>query len=73
MRDGKYITEGKFSDFTMDTLIANMVGREITNQFPREKVPRGKKVLEVKHLKSGMQVSVLPAPTKPANPTTSPA
>ena len=56
MRDGKYITEGKFSDFTMDTLIANMVGREITNQFPREKVPRGKKVLEVKHLKSGMQV-----------------
>ena len=56
MRDGKYITEGKFSDFTMDTLIANMVGREITNQFPREKVPRGKKILEVKHLKSGMQV-----------------
>ena len=37
MRDGKYITEGKFTDFTMDEIIANMVGREITNQFPRDK------------------------------------
>ena len=34
MRDGKYITEGKFTDFTMEQIIANMVGREITNQFP---------------------------------------
>ena len=57
MRDGKYITEGKFSDFTMDSLIANMVGREITNQFPRDIVPRGKKVLEVKNLKAGTQVN----------------
>lgn len=56
MRDGKYITEGKFTDFTMDQLIANMVGREITNQFPREKVPRGQKVLEVKNLKAGKMV-----------------
>ena len=56
MRDGKYITEGKFSDFTMDSLIANMVGREITNQFPRDIIPRGKKVLEVKHLNAGRQV-----------------
>lgn len=56
MRDGKYITEGKFSDFTMDELIANMVGREITNQFPREIVPRGKKVLEVKNLNAGSMV-----------------
>ena len=56
MRDGKYITEGKFSDFTMDSLIANMVGREITNQFPREIVPRGEKVLEVKHLSAGSKV-----------------
>lgn len=56
MRDGKYIIEGKFSDFTMDSLIANMVGREITNQFPRDVVPRGKKVLEVRHLSSGNAV-----------------
>ena len=56
MRDGHYITEGKFTDFTMEQIIANMVGREITNQFPRDTVERGKKVLEVKHLKAGRMV-----------------
>lgn len=56
MRDGKYITEGKFTDFTMEQIIANMVGREITNQFPRERVQRGKKILEVRHLNRGRMV-----------------
>ncbi len=56
MRDGHYITEGKFTDFTMEQIIANMVGHEITNQFPRDTVPRGKKVLEVKHLRAGRMV-----------------
>lgn len=56
MRDGRYITEGKFSDFTMEQIIANMVGREITNQFPRDTVQRGKKVLEVRNLQAGRMV-----------------
>ena len=56
MRDGKYITEGNFTDFTMDQIIANMVGREITNQFPRDTVPRGNKILEVKNLNAGRMV-----------------
>ncbi len=56
MRDGKYITEGKFEDFTMDQIIANMVGHEVKNQFPRETVPKGKKILEVKHLNAGKMV-----------------
>lgn len=56
MRDGKYINEGKFTDFTMEQIIANMVGREITNQFPRELVPRGRKILEVRHLQAGRLV-----------------
>lgn len=56
MRDGKFITEGKFSDFTMDQIIANMVGREITNQFPRDEVKKGKKILEVKNLVAGDRV-----------------
>ena len=56
MRDGKYITEGNFTDFTMDQIIANMVGREITNQFPRDYVERGRKVLEVKNLNAGRMV-----------------
>ena len=56
MRDGHYITEGRFADFTMEEIIANMVGREITDQFPRDTVPRGKKVLEVKDLRAGWAV-----------------
>ncbi|MEA4933076.1 MAG: sugar ABC transporter ATP-binding protein [Lawsonibacter sp.] len=56
MRDGRYITEGKFADFTMDQIISNMVGREITEQFPRDEVERGKKVLEVKNLRAGRAV-----------------
>lgn len=56
MRDGRYITEGKFSDFTMDQIIANMVGREITEQFPRSDCHRGKKIFEVQHLNAGRMV-----------------
>ena len=56
MRDGHYITEGKFEDFTMEQIIANMVGREITNQFPRDSVPRGDLVMQVKHLNAGRMV-----------------
>ncbi|MCD7906068.1 MAG: sugar ABC transporter ATP-binding protein [Clostridiales bacterium] len=56
MRDGKYITEGRFEDFTMEQIIANMVGREITNQFPRDDVPRGKKILTVEYLNAGRMV-----------------
>jgi ribose transport system ATP-binding protein len=40
----------------MEQIIANMVGREITNQFPRDQVPRGKKILEVKNLNAGRMV-----------------
>lgn len=56
MRDGKYITEGRFKDFTMEQIISNMVGREITNQFPRDSVERGKKIFEVKNLNAGRMV-----------------
>lgn len=56
MRDGKYITEGNLKDFTMDQIIANMVGREITNQFPRDTVRKGKKIFEVKNLCAGRMV-----------------
>ncbi len=56
MRDGQYITEGNFEDFTMDQIIANMVGRSITNQFPRDLVEKGEKVFEVKNLNAGRMV-----------------
>ena len=42
MRDGQYITEGNFKDMTMEQIIANMVGREIKEQFPRVECKKGK-------------------------------
>ena len=56
MRDGKYITSGNFSDFSMDEIIRNMVGREIKHKFPRVTCKRGRKIFEVRHLNAGRQV-----------------
>ncbi len=56
MRDGEYITSGNFTDFTMDQIITNMVGREIKEKFPRVECPKGKKVFEVKNLNAGHMV-----------------
>lgn len=56
MRDGQYIMDGNFSDLTMDQIIANMVGREIKEKFPRVECPKGKKVFEVKNLNAGRMV-----------------
>ena len=47
MRDGQYITSMNFKDTTMDQIIANMVGREIKEQFPRESCKKGEMILEV--------------------------
>lgn len=56
MRDGQYITSGNFCDMTMSQIIANMVGREIKEQFPRIECKKGKKVFEVKNLNAGKMV-----------------
>ncbi len=56
MRDGQYITSGNFADMTMDQIIANMVGREIKEKFPRVECKKGKKVFEVKNLNAGKMV-----------------
>lgn len=56
MRDGQYITSGNFADMSMDTIITNMVGREIKEKFPRVECPKGKKVFEVKNLNAGRMV-----------------
>ena len=56
MRDGRFITSQKFSDITMDEIIANMVGREIKEKFPRAVCPRGKKIFEVRGISSGKMV-----------------
>lgn len=56
MRDGQYITSMNFRDTTLDEIIANMVGREIKEKFPRVSCEKGKKVLEVKNLNAGRMV-----------------
>ncbi|MBO7393129.1 MAG: sugar ABC transporter ATP-binding protein [Abditibacteriota bacterium] len=56
MRDGKYISSSDFKDTTMDSIIADMVGREITEKFPKARCERGKKILEVKRLFAGKAV-----------------
>lgn len=56
MRDGQYITTMNFVDTTLDEIIANMVGREIKEKFPRVTCEKGKKVLEVRNLNAGRMV-----------------
>lgn len=56
MRDGQYITDGEFKSMTMDKIIANMVGREIKEQFPRVSCEKGEKIFEVKNLNAGKLV-----------------
>jgi inositol transport system ATP-binding protein len=49
-RDGKFIATCASSDVTRDDIIRMMVGREITQMFPKETVPIGEVVLSVKDL-----------------------
>ncbi|MBA3042979.1 MAG: sugar ABC transporter ATP-binding protein [Alphaproteobacteria bacterium] len=49
-RDGKYIGTHASTDVTRDDIIRMMVGREITQMFPKEDVPLGDVVLSVKNL-----------------------
>lgn len=51
-RDGKHIHTGPASEFTQESLVKMMVGREITNVYPKEVVPIGDTILEVEGLNS---------------------
>jgi len=50
MRDGKYIDSGKVCDYDNDSLITKMVGRELTQIYPKEEIPLGEEVLQIKNL-----------------------
>jgi inositol transport system ATP-binding protein len=51
IRDGKWIESGPAGDYDPQKLVARMVGREITNVFPKDTtVPIGDVILEVKDL-----------------------
>jgi inositol transport system ATP-binding protein len=49
-RDGRYIATRKAAEITRDEIIQMMVGREITQMFPKEEVTLGGVVLAVKDL-----------------------
>ena len=49
-RDGKFVGERAASDVTRDDIIRMMVGREITQMFPKQTVPIGDVILSVKNL-----------------------
>lgn len=50
IRDGKLVESGPASEYNPDKLIQLMVGRKITNVFPKKDVPIGKTVMQVKNL-----------------------
>lgn len=50
LRDGSYVDTRSMKDVTRDDLIRMMVGRTITNMFPKQDVKAGKVVLQVDHL-----------------------
>jgi ribose transport system ATP-binding protein len=50
LRDGRLIGTLPVAEAPVDELIRMMVGREITDQFPRHRQPPGEAALEVRHL-----------------------
>ena len=50
LRDGKYVATVPMATSTPNDLIRLMVGRELTQQFPKEEIPFGDVALGVEHL-----------------------
>lgn len=50
LRDGEVVSTDRAKDLDLDTVIARMVGRRLDNQFPKEELPLGDVVLEVRDL-----------------------
>jgi len=56
LRDGKYIIDKPFQETNLDEIISYMVGREITEKYPRVETERGQKIFEVRNLNAGRLV-----------------
>ena len=52
-RDGKYVDTVYLKDTTVDQMVAMMVGREMTNYYPKVDVEPGEILLEAKNIKQG--------------------
>ena len=58
LRDGRFIQTLNYAETDLPQIISLMVGRNLTEKFPRIEVERGEKVLEVKNLSSPRGVGV---------------
>lgn len=47
LRDGEVVSTNRAKDLDLDTVIARMVGRKLSNVYPKEQVELGEKLLEV--------------------------
>lgn len=56
LRDGRFVGHDLAEETTVDALITRMVGREVSNMFPKVPCPIGDVVLQVEGLNSGKQV-----------------
>ncbi|MCS5735839.1 sugar ABC transporter ATP-binding protein [Herbiconiux daphne] len=52
MRDGDYISTDPIADSTVDEIVRRMVGRDVTDLFPKQDAVIGEPVLEVRGLNS---------------------
>ncbi|QGH70005.1 sugar ABC transporter ATP-binding protein [Pseudactinotalea sp. HY158] len=50
MRDGSYIATSPVADTSVDELVRQMVGREVTELFPKQPAAVGEEILRVEHL-----------------------
>lgn len=48
LRDGEVVSSDRAEDLDLDTVIARMVGRKLSNVYPKEDIPLGEKLIEVK-------------------------
>ena len=55
-RDGEYVTTDEAKNLTVDKLITLMVGREVTEMFPKVPCPIGETILKVENLSAGRAV-----------------
>jgi len=58
LRDGAYVKTLDFAKTSLQEIISLMVGRDLTEKFPRVETKRGEKILEVKNLSSPHGVGV---------------
>jgi len=57
LRDGKLVLSDELKNLNKEKIISMMVGRELTNLFPKEKVEVGKILFEVKNLNQKRKLS----------------